>query len=536
MQSKMFNFCYECQENFVLSSPTASGKTVIAALCFLKSKKCVYVAPTKALIQNHLQEFKRMRFQAGALTSENSCDLTSELILTTPEKLEQLLIQNTISPDCVVFDEVQTAFTERGWLYEVCFQLLKKNKKRIVCLTASYQSSLHQYLDCKLFQFDQILPNVKISVTNRFQPHVLSMNSYFAQFSTIMPSIFTMLDGQTIIFVPTRAVAEKIALIISNLKQKSSLSQTQYVHKDLIACTKKGVAFHHAGLSQTDRQKVEREFQDKQIDTICCTTTLAVGIDFEVDHVIIFGTKKYDNGALVNYSQQEMLQMCGRAGRRKPGKCTVISDGIDGDQQNVSFDHMLYLGVKNVAQTSSLNSKIHDYLIHSCTMCESMDQIYEFYSNSFHSFNFKFSFDVIQQFMFELNHFIKFKENKNVKPKWLNEYVRLHSTVQSLYNAQILQKIFKTEMYSSNDVKSLIIGLSQVETREQHADDIDLQNEISETFNSNVDSQSTPKSLIQLKMLTKHVTFCTHKHPTKLTHIFNFYSHIWKNSMISSQQ
>ncbi|CAL6029250.1 RNA_helicase [Hexamita inflata] len=138
MQSKMFNFCYECQENFVLSSPTASGKTVIAALCFLKSKKCVYVAPTKALIQNHLQEFTRMRFKAGALTSENSCDLTSELILTTPEKLEQLLIQNTISPDCVVFDEVQTAFTERGWLYEVCFQLLKKNKKRIVCLTASY--------------------------------------------------------------------------------------------------------------------------------------------------------------------------------------------------------------------------------------------------------------------------------------------------------------------------------------------------------------------------------------------------------------
>lgn len=76
-----------------------------------------------------------------------------------------------------------------------------------------------------------------------------------------------------------------------------------------------GVAFHHAGLGASDRHTIEKCFLDGHIKVICCTSTLAVGVNLPCHLVIIKNTVGWQDGGCKEYSDLEMMQMLGRAGR-----------------------------------------------------------------------------------------------------------------------------------------------------------------------------------------------------------------------------
>ena len=76
-----------------------------------------------------------------------------------------------------------------------------------------------------------------------------------------------------------------------------------------------GVAFHHGGLDGYDRQAVERSFLEGQINVICCTTTLAVGVNLPCHLVIVKNTVSWQDDGVKEYADLEMMQMLGRAGR-----------------------------------------------------------------------------------------------------------------------------------------------------------------------------------------------------------------------------
>lgn len=75
------------------------------------------------------------------------------------------------------------------------------------------------------------------------------------------------------------------------------------------------VAFHHAGLDSSDRQAVEKGFLEGHINVICCTSTLAVGVNLPCHLVIIKGTVTFQEEGLKEYADLEIMQMLGRAGR-----------------------------------------------------------------------------------------------------------------------------------------------------------------------------------------------------------------------------
>jgi ATP-dependent DNA helicase HFM1/MER3 len=76
-----------------------------------------------------------------------------------------------------------------------------------------------------------------------------------------------------------------------------------------------GVAFHHAGLDPADRHAVESGYLQGHIAVICCTSTLAVGVNLPCHLVVIKGTVGWQDGGCKEYSDLEMMQMLGRAGR-----------------------------------------------------------------------------------------------------------------------------------------------------------------------------------------------------------------------------
>jgi ATP-dependent DNA helicase HFM1/MER3 len=81
-------------------------------------------------------------------------------------------------------------------------------------------------------------------------------------------------------------------------------------------CICTGVAFHHAGLDTRDRAAVESAYLGGNLSVICCTSTLAIGVNLPCHLVIIKGTFSYQFGVgMQEMSELDVLQMLGRAGR-----------------------------------------------------------------------------------------------------------------------------------------------------------------------------------------------------------------------------
>lgn len=55
----------------------------------------------------------------------------------------------------------------------------------------------------------------------------------------------------------------------------------------------KGIGIHHAGMARSDRNLMERLFEEGVLKVLCCTATLAWGVNLPAAAVIIKGTQVY---------------------------------------------------------------------------------------------------------------------------------------------------------------------------------------------------------------------------------------------------
>lgn len=78
-----------------------------------------------------------------------------------------------------------------------------------------------------------------------------------------------------------------------------------------------GIGIHHAGLLRGDRKLSELMFADGAIKVLCCTATLAWGVNLPAHSVVIKGTDVYNpvKGKNVDLSILDVQQIFGRAGR-----------------------------------------------------------------------------------------------------------------------------------------------------------------------------------------------------------------------------
>ena len=135
---------------------------------------------------------------------------------------------------------------------------------------------------------------------------------------------------QALVFVNTRRSSEKtaedIARKIKTTKQMEnlrllsdkilgSLERPTKQCERLAACVKKGIAFHHSGLTSKQREHIEESFRNGLIKIICCTPTLAYGLDLPAFRVVIKDLKRYGMRGLAWIPVLEYLQQSGRAGR-----------------------------------------------------------------------------------------------------------------------------------------------------------------------------------------------------------------------------
>ncbi len=156
--------------NLLVCTPTASGKTLVAELAMINrilytGKKAVYILPLKALANEKYIDFKRKYsslIKVGKSTSDiDSKDTflaTYDLILITPEKLDSLLRHKTpwiTDVDVFVIDEVHLLNDpSRGPTLEVLITMLRQicSSAQFIYLSATIGNPeiLADWLDAKL--------------------------------------------------------------------------------------------------------------------------------------------------------------------------------------------------------------------------------------------------------------------------------------------------------------------------------------------------------------------------------------------------
>ncbi|QDS75045.1 hypothetical protein FKW77_006241 [Venturia effusa] len=362
VQSKCFNTIYRTNDNFVLSSPTGSGKTVAfeLAICRLINGfsgcdfKIVYQAPTKSLCSERQRDwshkFRPFGLECAELTGDTDLSQmknvqNASIIVTTPEKWDSMTrkwkdhIKLMQMIKLFLIDEVHMLKEERGAVLEVVVSRMKSTGSdvRFVALSASIPNSNDIASWLGKNPMAPQLPATREVFGEEFRPvklqkHVVGYNTSSNDFAfeksleAKLPDVIAKYSHRKpiMVFCATRKSVETTAQMLATWwstnppKARYWESSRQYVAVEdrlLKGCVSAAVGFHHAGLGYEDRLAVERGFLNGDINVICCTSTLAVGVNLPCHFVIIKNTCTYTNEGLKEYSDLEVMQMLGRAGR-----------------------------------------------------------------------------------------------------------------------------------------------------------------------------------------------------------------------------
>lgn len=350
-------------KNLVLAIPTASGKTLIAELCMLKSVlgsggRCLYIVPLRALASEKYEEFKERYEPLGIKIGISTGDFDIadprlaryDILVATSEKVDSLLrhrakwLADVVS--VVVLDEVHLINDPgRGPTLEILTARLRQvnPKLQVLALSATIKNAdeIAEWLGAELVRNDwrpvPLRRGVFYNGTILFEGNGRRKVEVEGTDTLTALSLDTIRDGgQVLIFVNTRRSAQAVTIQASKhvrdllkpdeleeLKRvartiEGALGEPTRTCKTLADCVKRGTAFHHAGLHHIQRKAVEDAFRGNLIKMICATPTLAAGINLPARRVIIRDYRRYvEPFGSTPIPVLEIQQMLGRSGRPK---------------------------------------------------------------------------------------------------------------------------------------------------------------------------------------------------------------------------
>ncbi|GAB3666712.1 ATP-dependent DNA helicase [Halopiger thermotolerans] len=345
-------------DSLVAAVPTASGKTMIAALSMLsavqRGGKALYIVPLRALASEKKAEFEAYEefgVTTGVATGnyESTSDwlATKDIVVATSEKVDSLVRNGAdwlSELTCVVSDEVHLIDDRnRGPTLEVTLAKLRKLNPDLqtVALSATVGNAdeIADWLDAELVETDWRPIDLRMGVhygnalnfddgSTREVPVEGSEKQEAALVRDILQE-----GGSSLVFVNSRRNAEAAARRLGKVASRELTAEEEAelaelaeqirddsdteTSRDLADCVERGSAFHHAGLSSTQRSIVEDAFRDRLLKVISATPTLAAGVNTPARRVIVRDWRRFDPsaGGMAPLDVLEVHQMMGRAGR-----------------------------------------------------------------------------------------------------------------------------------------------------------------------------------------------------------------------------
>jgi len=351
-------------KSLLVSAPTASGKTLVAALSMMahlsagRPGKIVYLSPLRALASEKFAEFKKIggirlggkRAQVKVSTGETGGGSRlgdGDIIVLTNERMDALMRQGhewVSKIGLVVADEVHLISDQsRGPTLEMVLTRagLLASRPQVVGLSATMTNAgeIAEWLGAGLVDSDWRPVSLREGVFGDGSITMDDGRSLDVPSSVRGPAVDIGLDtvkdgGQALLFAETRvrsaSLATKAADAVSGMlgdgdaaalakaadRILASTENTKLV-KRLAELVRKGVAFHHAGLAQACRTEVEAAFRARRIKLLASTPTLAAGVNLPARRVVVASILRYNaaSGRNEPISVMEYKQLCGRAGR-----------------------------------------------------------------------------------------------------------------------------------------------------------------------------------------------------------------------------
>lgn len=329
----------------------------------LQDFKIVYVAPMKALAAEITEKLGKRLAWLGIKCREFTGDMhltkaeivQTQIIVTTPEKWDVVTRKGTGDTELVqkvrllIIDEVHMLHDERGAVLESLVARTERQVEstqsliRIVGLSAT----LPNYVDVAdflkvnrhagMFYFDASFRPVPleqhfIGVKGKAGSKASRENLDTVAFEKVRDML--QKGHQVMVFVHSR----RDTLLTAKMLYEKAIEDfcvdlfdptdhpnyenavrdmKQSKARDLRELVPKGLGIHHAGMARSDRNLMERLFGEGVLKVLCCTATLAWGVNLPAAAVVIKGTQVYSaqEGKFVDLGILDVLQIFGRAGR-----------------------------------------------------------------------------------------------------------------------------------------------------------------------------------------------------------------------------
>lgn len=315
--------------NVILSTPTGSGKSLVAAgahfTALANDQVTFYTAPIKALVSEKFFDLCKLfgTENVGMLTGDASVNADAPVICCTAEVLASIALRDGKDADIgqVVMDEFHFyAEPDRGWAWQI--PLLELPQAQFVLMSATLG-------DVSRFEEDLTRRTGRPTsvVRSATRPVPLSYEYRTTPLTETLTELLQTRQAPVYIvhFTQAAAVERAQALMSINMcsrEEKDEIAKlignfrfTTKFGRNLSRYVRHGIGVHHAGMLPKYRRLVERLAQAGLLKVICGTDTLGVGVNVPIRTVLFTALTKYDGQRVRTLRAREFHQIAGRAGR-----------------------------------------------------------------------------------------------------------------------------------------------------------------------------------------------------------------------------
>ncbi|GAA3750087.1 DEAD/DEAH box helicase [Salinactinospora qingdaonensis] len=315
--------------NVILSTPTGSGKSLVAAgahfTSFARGERSFYTAPIKALVSEKFFDLCEVfgTVNVGMMTGDASVNPGAPIVCCTAEVLANIALRDGAEADIgqVVMDEFHFyAEPDRGWAWQVPLLELPRVQFLLMSATLGDVTRFEEDLTRRTGRTTSVVKSAERPVPLFYSYRTTALHETLEELlstheSPVYIVHFTQAQAveraQSLTSINMCSRAEKDAIA----KEIGNFRFTTRFGRNLSRYVRHGIGVHHAGMLPKYRRLVERLAQAGLLKVICGTDTLGVGVNVPIRTVLFTGLSKYDGARVRRLSAREFHQIAGRAGR-----------------------------------------------------------------------------------------------------------------------------------------------------------------------------------------------------------------------------
>jgi superfamily II RNA helicase len=316
--------------NVILSTPTGSGKSLVAAgahvTALARGDRSYYTAPIKALVSEKFFTLIDMLGPdlVGMMTGDGSVNAGAPVICCTAEVLANIALRDGAAADAglVIMDEFHFyADPDRGWAWQVPLIELPRAQFLLMSATLGDVSRFSGDLTRRTGRPTAVIHSAERPVPLVFAYAMTPLHETVRELLTTgeapvyivhftQAAAIEQAQALMSVNVSSRAEKDAIAELIGNFRFAAGFGS-----KTLSRLVRHGIGVHHAGMLPKYRRLVETLAQAGLLKVICGTDTLGVGINVPIRTVLFTSLSKYDGTRTRLLMAREFHQIAGRAGR-----------------------------------------------------------------------------------------------------------------------------------------------------------------------------------------------------------------------------